>query len=452
MKTIFACQKCGSQFPKWSGPCGECGAWNSLVEEAPATSAKVADKLKGYAGEKAADITSLKDVSLESEARIQTPMQEFNRVLGGGIVQGSVVLIGGSPGVGKSTLLLQVLTDLSQAKHSVLYVTGEESLSQVASRAKRLQLKADELSLLADTQVENIMTKAKKLKPQVMVVDSIQTIFTEHLSAAPGSVSQVRESAAQLVRFAKTTNITLFIVGHVTKEGTIAGPRVLEHMVDTVLYFEGEGSSRYRVIRAIKNRFGAVNELGIFAMLEGGLKPVSNPSAIFLSKDMPEQSGSVLMAAWEGSRPLLLEVQALLDDNESGYTKRVTVGLDQNRLAMLLAVLNKHTGISCHQQDVFVNIVGGMRVSETAADLAILLAAVSSLKNRPLSREVIVFGEVGLGGEIRPVPNGEARLKEAAKHGFKRAIVPKANAPKKPLPDIEVKAVERLSDALSELF
>jgi len=241
-------------------------------------------------------------------------------------------------------------------------------------------------------------------------------------------------------------------VGHVTKEGTIAGPRVLEHMVDTVLYFEGEGSSRYRVIRAIKNRFGAVNELGIFAMLEGGLKPVSNPSAIFLSKDMPEQSGSVLMAAWEGSRPLLLEVQALLDDNESGYTKRVTVGLDQNRLAMLLAVLNKHTGISCHQQDVFVNIVGGMRVSETAADLAILLAAVSSLKNRPLSREVIVFGEVGLGGEIRPVPNGEARLKEAAKHGFKRAIVPKANAPKKPLPDIEVKAVERLSDALSELF
>lgn len=422
------------------------------MEEAQAAKSKVADKLKGYAGEAKAEVTPLKAVVLEKEDRIETPMKEFNRVLGGGIVAGSVVLIGGSPGVGKSTLLLQVVTELAANGKTALYVTGEESLSQVASRARRLNLKADDLSLLADTQVENIIAKAKSLKPQIMVVDSIQTIFTEHLTAAPGSVSQVRESAAQLVRFAKTANIALFIVGHVTKDGAIAGPRVLEHMVDTVLYFEGEGSSRYRVIRAMKNRFGAVNELGIFAMIEQGLKEVSNPSAIFLSKDMKAQSGSVLMAAWEGSRPILLEVQALLDDNESGYSKRVTVGLDQNRLSMLLAVLNKHAGVSCHQQDVFINIVGGMRVTETAADLAILVAAVSSLKNRIMSRDTIIFGEVGLGGEIRPVPNGEQRLKEAAKHGFKRAIVPKGNAPKKSIGGLHIAGVSTLSDALTVVF
>lgn len=451
-KTIYACNKCGSQFSKWSGQCAECGAWNTLTEEMSETPIKTSAKLKGYAGEANATVTKLKDVTDEIEVRLTSGMQEFDRVLGGGIVLGSAILIGGSPGVGKSTLLLQVLTELSRMKQHVLYVTGEESLAQVASRSRRLNLHCDNVSLLVDTQVENIIREAKKHKPRVMVVDSIQTIFTEHLNSAPGSVSQVRESAAQLVRFAKISNIALFIVGHVTKDGAIAGPRVLEHMVDTVLYFEGESNNRYRIIRAMKNRFGAINELGIFAMLENGLREVSNPSAIFLAKNVTDLPGSVLTAAWEGSRPILLEVQALVDDNEVGYPKRVTVGLDQNRLAMLLAILHKHGGLACYQNDVFINVVGGMRIMETSADLAVLLSAISSLKNRPLPRDLIVFGEVGLGGEIRPVPNGEDRLKEAAKHGFKTAIIPKANAPKKAIPGMTIKSCDHLQAAIASAF
>jgi DNA repair protein RadA/Sms len=449
-KVLFACTKCGSQYPKWAGQCGECNAWNTLVEETAVLEINHKNAhLSGYAGQKTA-IKTMDAIELSAKPRISTGMKEFDRALGGGLVAGSVVLVGGSPGVGKSTLLLQVLCHLAQTV-SALYVTGEESLEQVALRARRLQLPDKQLKLLSDTQIERIISVATKEKPRVLVIDSIQTIFTELLSSAPGSVSQVRESAARLVRFAKNTNTALFLVGHVTKEGSIAGPRVLEHMVDSVLYFEGERGSRFRVIRAVKNRFGAVNELGVFAMTEHGLKEVSNPSAIFMSHDQAEVPGSVVMAAWEGSRPMLIEIQALVDTNQFGSPRRVTVGLDQNRLAMLLAVLHKHGGIAVYDQDVFANVVGGMRVAETSADLALVLAVVSSFRGLVLPRDLLVFGEIGLGGEIRPVPSGQERLHEALKHGFKRAIVPKTNAPKKPIKGLTVIAVSHLQGALEAL-
>lgn len=447
-KTRYNCTDCGAIFTQWAGQCNQCGSWNSLVEELAIP--EKASRHSGYAGESSGKIMCLSEVSLAESLRIDTGMMEFNRVLGGGLVPGSVVLIGGDPGIGKSTLLLQVLVNLSQ-HIPVLYITGEESLQQVSLRAKRVGLPADELKLLAETQVNRIIGAAQKESPipQVLVIDSIQTIYSENLSSAPGSVGQVRESAAQLVRYAKASGVAVFLVGHVTKEGVLAGPRVLEHMVDTVLYFEGERDGRFRLIRAFKNRFGAVNEVGVFGMTDKGLKEVNNPSAMFLSRPQENMSGSVIMVTWEGSRPLLVEVQALVDSCYGSNPRRLTVGLDQNRLVMLLAVLHRHGGVVTYDQDVFVNVVGGVRVLEPAVDLAIILAALSSLKNKPLDNDWVVFGEIGLAGEIRPVINGQERLQEALKHGFKRAIVPYANAPKKVMNGLTVYPVKHLQEALT---
>lgn len=440
---IYTCQKCGAQYPKWAGQCSDCGTWNSLVEDIVV---KGNPRFSGYLTT-ADGVTLLSEVSLKNEQRLPTAISELDRVLGGGLVSGSVVLVGGDPGIGKSTLLLQALCNLGQ-NHKVLYITGEESLQQIAMRARRLELPQDQLILFAETQVEKIITTAAQEKPEVIVIDSIQTMYTEVIQSAPGGVGQVRESAAQLVRYAKQAGVAMFIVGHVTKEGTLAGPRVLEHMVDCVLYFEGDSDSRYRVIRATKNRFGAVNELGVFAMTDRGLREITNPSSIFLSHYNAQVAGSSVMVTWEGSRPLLVEVQALVDESHLANPRRVTIGLDQNRLAMLLAVLHRHGSIPTYNQDVFVNVVGGVRVTETAADLALLLAVLSSMRNRPLEKNLVIFGEVGLAGEIRPVQSGQERLKAAAKHGFKKAIIPKANAPKKPFFDIEVIAVDNLIEAL----
>jgi DNA repair protein RadA/Sms len=447
VKLTHVCQACGSGFPKWAGQCLNCGAWNSLVEETIQTIHH--PRHHSYAGCEPA-LTQMADVTLSAEPRIESGLKELDRVLGGGLVIGSAVLIGGDPGIGKSTLLLQTLCHLSQHL-KVLYVTGEESLQQVTLRARRLGLPEHNLLLLADTSVERILKCAQREKPGVLVIDSIQTMHTELLQSAPGAVGQVRESAAQLVTFAKQTQTALFLIGHVTKEGTLAGPRVLEHMVDSVLYFEGEQDSRYRVIRAVKNRFGAVNELGIFAMTDKGLREVNNPSAIFLSRYDKPVAGSVIMASREGSRPLLVEVQALVDQSYLGNPRRVCVGLDTQRLAMLLAVLNRHSGIATHDQDVFVNAVGGVRINETGADLALLIAVLSSLRNRPVPHEMIIFGEVGLAGEIRPVQGGQERLREAAKHGFKYAIIPQANAPKEKIHDLNVIAVQSLPEAIEQV-
>ena len=446
-KTRFTCSQCAATFSQWAGQCIQCGAWNAVVEESVSTGSRSA-RIAGYANQRST-VTLVEDVVLDCEVRMDCGLSELNRVLGGGLVDGSVVLIGGDPGIGKSTLLLQTLANLS-TQQKVLYVTGEESLQQVAMHAKRLQLPLAGLRLLAETQVESIIAHAQKEMPRVMVIDSIQTISTETISSAPGGVSQVREAAAQLVRFAKMTQTAVFLVGHVTKEGALAGPRVLEHMVDCVLYFEGQSDSRFRVIRAIKNRFGAVNELGVFAMTDRGLKEVANPSAIFLSRQPDPTPGSAVMVTWEGSRPMLVEVQALVDEAHGQQAKRVTVGLEHNRLAILLAVLHRHGGIATFDQDVFINVVGGVKVTETGSDLALLAAVVSSLRNRVFDHETIIFGEVGLAGEIRPVQSGQERLKEAAKHGFKRAIVPFANAPKQPL-GIEVEAVKHLQEVLEKL-
>lgn len=440
------CNNCGAAFPKWMGQCLECNAWNSLTEEISAGKSK-SSQTKGYAGENSAQVTRMTEVILQAEERISTNIEELDRVLGGGIVYGSVILIGGDPGIGKSTLILQTLCHLSQL-YDVLYITGEESLQQVTMRAKRLGLPEENLKLLAETCVEKILFTAEQEKPRFMVIDSIQTIYTEILQSAPGSVGQIRESAAQLVQFAKQTGIALIIIGHVTKEGTLAGPRVLEHMVDTVLYFEGDANNRFRMIRAVKNRFGAVNELGIFAMTDKGLREINNPSAIFLSRYEKAISGSAILVTWEGSRPMLIEVQALVDASHLANPRRVTVGLDQQRLAMLLAVLHRHGGIATYDQDVFANVVGGIRITETAADLPLLLAVVSSLKNQPLPDRLVAFGEIGLAGEIRPVPNGQERLREAAKHGFTKAIVPRANAPKEKMNDLEIIPIQQLSEAL----
>ena len=454
-KTAYVCNECGASAGKWQGQCGECGAWNTMSEivlEAAAGKAGGPARHGTWAGRvDTARVTALKEVSETAEVRVSTRIGELDRVLGGGLVEGSVVLVGGDPGIGKSTLLLQAVA-LMAAQVPALYVTGEESLAQVAARAQRLGLPLDNLHALAETCVEKILAQiaAAQPSPRLLVADSIQTLWTELLTAAPGSVSQVRESAARLVRFAKETGTSVFLVGHVTKDGGIAGPRVLEHMVDAVLYFEGESGSRFRVLRAFKNRFGAVNELGVFAMGDKGLKEVPNPSAIFLSGSSTAQPGSAVMVTREGTRPLLVEVQALVDQSPMPNPRRVTLGLEQNRLAMLLAVLHRHGGVGVYDQDVFVNVVGGIRVQETAADLPVLLAVLSSLRDKPLAEKTVTFGEVGLSGEIRPVPNGEERLKEAATHGFKRAIVPKANAPKKgTFKDLEVIGVERLADAMA---
>jgi DNA repair protein RadA/Sms len=450
-KLIYVCQECGARSSKWVGQCADCKAWNSIVEEvmvdAPSGGTGVSARFGSYAAETSVTITTLSEIDLAAAPRIGTQVSELDRVLGGGLVVGSAVLVGGDPGIGKSTLLLQALCNLSE-KCKTLYVTGEESLQQIAMRAARLGLAHHRLQLLAETQVERIIALAQSAMPQVIVIDSIQTLYSEVLQSAPGGVGQVRECAARLVRYAKQNNVSLFVIGHSTKEGTIAGPRVLEHMVDCVLYFEGESDSRYRVIRATKNRFGAVNELGVFAMTDGGLREVNNPSAIFLSSYSNKVAGSAVMVTWEGSRPLLVEVQALVDASYLANPRRVAVGLDQNRLSMLLAVLHRHGGVKTYDQDVFVNVVGGVRVTETAIDLAILLAIISSLRNRPLPEGLVVFGEVGLAGEIRPVQSGQERIKAAAKHGFTRALVPQANAPKKAFDGIESIGVSNLYEAV----
>lgn len=452
-RTAYVCNECGADFSKWQGQCGACSAWDTLSEIVvePAAAAKSpAARRSGWAGKvDPPRVTALKDVEQGAEARVSTGIGEFDRVLGGGLVAGAVVLVGGDPGIGKSTLLLQAVASMA-ASLPGLYVTGEESLAQVAGRASRLGLPLEGLNALAETGIERILEQAAQLRPRIIVADSVQTLWTDSLTAAPGSVSQVRESAARLVRYAKETGTAVFLVGHVTKEGGIAGPRVLEHMVDAVLYFEGDSGSRFRVLRAFKNRFGAVNELGVFAMGDRGLKEVPNPSAIFLSGSA-RQPGSCVMVTREGTRPLLVEVQALVDSSPLSNPRRVAVGLEGNRMAMLLAVLHRHGGVATGDQDVFVNVVGGIRVQETAADLPVLLSVLSSLRDAPLPDKTIAFGEVGLSGEIRPVPNGEERLKEAATHGFLRAIVPRANAPKAgSYKGMQVIAVDRLADALEQ--
>ena len=453
-RTAYVCADCGAEHNKWQGQCAECGVWNTLTEFVVqrATKSAAVNPRAGYAGAvDAAKVTKLTTVATEAEQRSATGIAELDRVLGGGLVAGSVVLIGGDPGIGKSTLLLQMLGAIGQRVRG-LYVTGEESLAQLASRAQRLGIALEGLEALAETSIERILGEVGNNRPDVLIIDSIQTIWTETLTAAPGSVSQVRESAARLVRHAKESGTSVFLVGHVTKEGGIAGPRVLEHMVDAVLYFEGEVGSRFRILRAFKNRFGAVNELGVFAMGDKGLREVPNPSAIFLSTHAQPTAGSAVMVTREGTRPLLVEVQALVDQSSLGNPRRVALGLEQNRLAMLLAVLHRHGGAAVYDQDVFVNVVGGIRVQETAADLPVLLAVLSSFRDRPLPDKTVVFGEVGLSGEIRPVPNGEERLKEAATHGFRRAIVPKANAPKKArLGELQIVAVDRLTDAIAAM-
>jgi DNA repair protein RadA/Sms len=447
VKTRFVCNQCAATFPQWAGQCTQCSAWNALSEEVVATTRSALQKSGHYANERSA-VTAVEDVVFEQTMRLDTGLSELNRVLGGGLVDGSVVLIGGDPGIGKSTLLLQALAHLSQAQ-PVLYVTGEESLQQVAMRAARLQVPLSGLRLLAETQVERILAHAEAEHPRIMVLDSVQTLLTETLTSAAGGVSQVREATAMVVRYAKSRQTAVFLVGHVTKEGALAGPRVLEHMVDCVLYFEGQTDSRFRVIRAIKNRFGAVNELGVFAMTDKGLKEVANPSAIFLSRQPEPTPGSAVMVTWEGSRPMLVEIQALVDATHGGQARRVTAGLEPNRLAILLAVLHRHGGVATYDQDVFINVVGGVKVSETGSDLALIAAVVSSLRNRVFDHETIIFGEIGLAGEIRPVQSGQERLKEAVKHGFKRAIVPFANAPKQAIAGLEVIAVKQLQDVLA---
>ncbi|OGV27432.1 MAG: DNA repair protein RadA [Legionellales bacterium RIFCSPHIGHO2_12_FULL_37_14] len=443
-KTNFVCQSCGANSSRWAGQCVHCNEWNCLVE---LKVSKAPLRITSYANERS-KVVLAEDVSLINEQRFDCGNTELNRVLGGGVVEGSIVLIGGDPGIGKSTLLLQTMAHLSQ-EYATLYVTGEESLQQVVMRAKRLNLQLRRLQLLAETHIESILANLKTLNLKVVVIDSIQTLFTEEISSSPGTVSQVRECAGKLVQFAKTANVAVFIVGHVTKDGVIAGPRVLEHMVDSVLYFEGEGDSRFRLIRSIKNRFGAANELGIFAMTEKGLKPVANPSALFLSRHTTPTPGSVTMVSWEGSRPLLVEIQALVDQ-AFGQAKRLAAGVDSHRVNILLAVLHKHAGVATYDQDVFLNVVGGVKITETASDLAIIAAVLSSFKNRVIDANWVIFGEVGLAGEIRPVREGQERLKAAAKHGFTKAIVPLANVSKQEV-GLEVIGVQTLEEMMSIL-
>ncbi|MGH8845081.1 MAG: DNA repair protein RadA [Advenella sp.] len=445
-KTVYVCQECGGVSAKWQGQCPHCQAWNTMVETVERGSAPATPNRYAHLAE-AAPVRNLADIEARDTPRQPTGLSEFDRVLGGGLVPGGVVLIGGDPGIGKSTLLLQALAALS-LRTQVLYITGEESAEQVALRAKRLDLATGAVQLVAEIQLESIQAVLQQYKPAVAVIDSIQTLYSAELSSAPGSVSQVRECAAQLTRIAKQTGVAMVMIGHVTKDGTLAGPRVLEHIVDTVLYFEGETDSSYRLIRAFKNRYGAVNELGVFAMTDKGLKGVSNPSALFLSQHTDNVPGSCVVATQEGSRPLLVEIQALVDTAHVPNPRRLTLGVDGSRLAMLLAVLHRHAGVATYDQDVFVNAVGGVRITETATDLPVLLAILSSLRNKPLPKGLIAFGEVGLAGEVRPAPRGQERLREAAKLGFSLALIPKHNAPRQPIEGLEIKAVSRLDEVL----
>ena len=472
-KTIYTCTECGGTNPKWLGKCPHCGAWNTLIESVAESQSPVKNRFASLA--KPSEVATLADIEATDMARTPTGHEELDRVLGGGIVEGGVVLIGGDPGIGKSTLLLQALDSLQRGfdarssaagppqgarapsggsdPHAVgerggtLYVTGEESGAQVALRSRRLGLDGSQVKVLAEIQLEKILATLEATRPAVAVIDSIQTVYSEQLTSAPGSVAQVRECAAHLTRAAKASGVCIILVGHVTKEGALAGPRVLEHMVDTVLYFEGDTHSSFRLVRAIKNRFGAVNEIGVFAMTEKGLKGVTNPSAIFLSQHSEPVPGSCVLVTLEGTRPMLVEIQALVDSGGPS-PRRLSVGLDRDRLAMLLAVLHRHAGIACMDQDVFVNAVGGVRISEPAADLSVMLAITSSLRGKPLPKGFIAFGEVGLAGEVRPAPRGQERLKEAAKLGFSVAVVPKANAPKKPIEGLTIHAVERVEQAI----
>lgn len=452
-KTAFVCNDCGADLNKWQGQCPECGQWNTIQEIKLGKNVSVSSisrSASGYAGV-SAEITTLGAIDLEDQPRFSSGVGEFDRVLGGGLVPGSAILVGGHPGAGKSTLLLQTMCHLSH-QMDALYVTGEESLQQVAMRANRLGLVAENLKMYSETQLEAIELTVQQYKPKVLVVDSIQVVSTDSIESAPGSVSQVRECAARLTRLAKQTGMVLFLVGHVTKEGSIAGPKVLEHMIDCSIMLEGSSDSRYRTLRGIKNRFGAVNELGVFAMLDKGLVEVKNPSAIFLSRGDEPLPGSVVTVLWEGTRPLLVELQALVDETQGNYPKRVSLGLDQNRLSMLLAVLHRHGGVHLGDQDVFVNMVGGVKTSETGTDLATIASIISSLRARPLDPTIVVFGEVGLSGEIRPVPSGQERIQEAAKHGFKKAFVPVSNKPRNQLDGMEIVLIRKLSDFLSVMF
>ena len=444
-KTQYVCTECAGVSPKWSGQCPHCAAWNTLQETIADDKAAARNRFASLAP--TAGVQTLGSVATESIDRLPTGSEEFDRVLGGGLVVGSVILIGGDPGIGKSTLLLQALAHLC-ASQPVLYVSGEESAGQVALRARRLGLAADAMPLLTEIALERIVPVLESRRPAVVVIDSIQTLYSEALTSAPGSVSQVRECAAQLTRLSKQLGCAIVMIGHVTKEGTLAGPRVLEHMVDTVLYFEGDTHSSFRLVRAFKNRFGAVNELGVFAMTDRGLRGVSNPSALFLSQHSQPVPGTCVLITQENSRPLLVEVQALVDTAHVPNPRRLSVGLEGTRLALLLAVLHRHAGIALFDQDVFVNAVGGVRIGEPAADLAVVLAVASSLKGKALPRGLAVFGEVGLAGEIRPAPRGQERLREAAKLGFSRALVPKANLPKKPIEGLPVIGVDRIDEAL----
>ncbi|ALP42430.1 DNA repair protein RadA [Aeromonas schubertii] len=451
-KSAFVCSECGADFSRWQGQCSECKEWNTITEVRLGVSSPRGGpaRFTGYAGAAGSRVQTLAEIATTEIPRFTSGFKELDRVLGGGVVPGSAILIGGNPGAGKSTLLLQTMCGLAE-RMKTLYVTGEESLQQVAMRASRLGLPTDKLRMLSETSVEQICVIAQQEQPQIMVIDSIQVMHVADVQSAPGSVSQVREAAALLTRYAKQNNVAIFMVGHVTKDGTLAGPKVLEHCIDCSILLDGGHDSRFRTLRSHKNRFGAVNELGVFAMTGQGMREVSNPSAIFLSRGEEQSPGSVVMVIWEGTRPLLVELQALVDYSQLSNPRRVAVGMDHNRLAMLLAVLHRHGGLQMADQDVFINVVGGVKVEETSADLGLLLAMVSSFRDQPLARDLVVFGEVGLSGEIRPVPSGQERLQEAAKHGFRRAIVPWANAPKSPIEGMEVVPVKKLADALEAL-
>jgi DNA repair protein RadA/Sms len=450
IKTAFVCDQCGADYPRWGGQCTSCGEWNTIKEVRLSSASSERGSRTGYAGSRS-DVKLLADVSLSQAERISTGISEFDRVLGGGIVRGSVVLIGGAPGAGKSTLLLQAIANISNRNITVLYVSGEESMQQIAERALRLKLPADKIMMLMETSVQSICDTLDEIKPQILVIDSIQVMHTLDTDSAPGSVSQVRESASYLTQYAKKHQVSIFMVGHVTKDQSLAGPMTLSHIVDTQVMLGSTDDSRFRVLRADKNRFGSVGELGFFAMDRSGLKEVKNPSAMFLNRAEKPSSGSVVTVLWEGTRPLLVEIQALVTECQYGNPRRLAVGFDQNRLAMLLAVLYRHGGIFTAQDEIYANVVGGIKVTETSSDLAIVVGVVSSLKDKVIPHDVFFFGEIGLSGEIRPVANGHARLNDAAKHGFKKAVIPKSNVPKAAIKGLEILGVSTLSEALSML-
>lgn len=453
-RVSYVCSDCGAEFNKWQGQCTSCGEWNTIKEfivQSPvspnkATSLRSQDRL-GFAGSLTSKVQKLSEISLESQPRYSIGFKEFDRVLGGGIIPGAAMIIGGHPGAGKSTLLLQTMCTLA-SKYRILYVTGEESLQQVALRAKRLDLPVDQLNVVSETSIENICIFIENYNPQILVIDSIQVMHLDDIASAPGSVSQVRECAAVLTRLAKTKQIACFMVGHVTKDGTLAGPKILEHCVDCSILLEGDSDSKFRTLRCLKNRFGAINEIGIFAMTDKGMKEVNNPSAIFLNRTDRNCPGSCVMVIWEGTRPLLIELQALADTTQSSNPRRLTIGTDSIRLGMLLAILHRHAGISMSDQDVFINVVGGVKVEETSADLPLLMALISSYRDRPIPKDIICFGEIGLSGEIRPVPSGQERITEAVKHGFKKAIVPKDNAPRHPIDGMQVIPINFISEII----